>query len=181
MNSSCFIFLQLKSICMEVVYKCEVLNYCFQNQQTEEKTMKERSGRVALWTLHKINVGFQGSILAAKEIIPSANIFLLQMKNFNSCLLFDNEQCQSGSFHSEKCHWTFCFNWWFLVVLYLHLFLCLVDKKAFVLKPCRNHWPHLNLACNAWFDFCQLVRTITWFSSGFRLKFAMSESMNVLE
>ena len=44
---------------MEVVYKCEVLFYCFQNQQTEEKIIKERSGRVALCALHKINVGFR--------------------------------------------------------------------------------------------------------------------------
>ena len=28
---------------MEVVYKCEVLFYCFQNQQTEEKIIKEQN------------------------------------------------------------------------------------------------------------------------------------------
>ena len=42
-NSSCFIFLQLEGICMEVVYKCEVLFYCFQKQQTEVKIRKEQN------------------------------------------------------------------------------------------------------------------------------------------
>lgn len=28
---------------MEVVYKCEVLFYCFQSQQTEEKIIKEQN------------------------------------------------------------------------------------------------------------------------------------------
>ena len=28
---------------MEVVYKCEVLFYCFQNQQAEEKIIKEQN------------------------------------------------------------------------------------------------------------------------------------------
>ena len=36
-NSSCL------GICMEVVYKCEVLFYCFQNQQAEEKIIKEQN------------------------------------------------------------------------------------------------------------------------------------------
>ena len=44
---------------MEVVYKCEALFYCFQNQKSEEKIIKERSGRVALCALHKIIVGFR--------------------------------------------------------------------------------------------------------------------------
>ena len=33
----------LEGICMEVVYKCEVLFYCFQNQQAEEKIIKEQN------------------------------------------------------------------------------------------------------------------------------------------
>ena len=40
LNSCCFIFfLQLEGICMEALYKCDVLFYCFQNQQTAEKIM----------------------------------------------------------------------------------------------------------------------------------------------
>ena len=39
LNSCCYIFLQLEGICMEALYKCDVLFYCFQNRQTAEKIM----------------------------------------------------------------------------------------------------------------------------------------------
>ena len=43
LNSCCFIFfLQLEGICMEALYKCDVLFYCFQNQQTARKKLRIR-------------------------------------------------------------------------------------------------------------------------------------------
>ena len=118
--------LQLESICMEVVYKCEVLFYCFQNQQTEEKTIKERSGRVALWTLHKINVGFQGSILAAKEIIHSANIFSSCCKWRTStvaCCLITSNVSQVHSILKSVMTWSL----WLDILLQLVIFGCSVS------------------------------------------------------
>ena len=59
------------------------------------------------------------------------------------------------------------------------LFCISNNYYSFVLKPCQKHSPHRNLLCNAWCDFCQLVRTIIRtdiLRSGFCLKFAMSES-----
>ena len=58
----------------------------------------------------------------------------------------------------------------FSVVSAFPLFLLFWRKslrlEALIKTPNSNH----NLARNAWWDFCPLVRTITRFSSGFRLK-----------
>ena len=47
---------------MEVVYKCEVLFYCFQSQQTEEKIIKEQNcfSRITVSDRWKLRLMFPG-------------------------------------------------------------------------------------------------------------------------
>ena len=66
--------------------------------------------------------------------------------------------------------WLDVLLWPIIFSLVLYFTFCLVlNKKRFASKTYENTLRHLNLARNAWWDFCPLVETITRFFRGFGL------------